>query len=321
MAHLFPSKKLILLFPILLIAFTVCAQADTSSVPIIAYWAKGDSYNFRVTKIKNEWKQGKQTKSDSTTQIVHFKVVDSTEADYTIEWSYQSDLQTEYNIPEKYEENFSKYKETKIIYKTSETGEFQGIENWKQLSARIKDLSAEMTALIANDKSLNQDDFNNAIAPILQVYQSKEGIEQLVYKEIQLMHFPFGFEFEIGKIISYEESLPNMLGGEPLKGESKIYIDQVNRDESFCVVKNEMNINPDDAKRMVLEVFKKTNIKADEFEKAMSTAVFDIRDRNKFEMYFDPGIPVWFETRRTVNMDIDKDKGTRLNILRIELID
>ena len=93
-------KILLLLCP-LLISFHCClAQEapDTTAVPFVAYWAIGDSYNFRITKIKKKWINKKQVRDDSSSYIANFQVLDSTENGYTIQWSFKTNL-GDFDIP------------------------------------------------------------------------------------------------------------------------------------------------------------------------------------------------------------------------------
>src|SRR5690606_36967896 len=115
-------------------------------------------------------------------------------------------------------EKFAKYQNTEVIYLTSETGEFVGIENWKEIATMMKGLFADVVDVMADKANTDKKELSKTIQPLLLAYESKEGVEQLVFKELQLIHFPFGLEYTVDEVIKYEEQLPNMFGGNPIRG-------------------------------------------------------------------------------------------------------
>ena len=64
-------SKTILLSILILNIFTSFSQEDTSKIAFIAYWSVGDSYDFRITKIKKSWKSDELVKSSDDTYIAN----------------------------------------------------------------------------------------------------------------------------------------------------------------------------------------------------------------------------------------------------------
>ena len=126
-------RKILSLIIILTISTNLFSQIDTTKVAFVSYWSIGDSYDFKISKIKKQWKEGKLTKDQKQVYIANFTVIDSTENSYIIKWSYENDLGNTYKIPEKLLDKFSKYKITEIKYKTSEVGDLLEILNWKEV--------------------------------------------------------------------------------------------------------------------------------------------------------------------------------------------
>jgi hypothetical protein len=58
-----------------------------------------------------------------------------------------------------------------------------------------------------------------------------------------------------------------------------------------------------------------------EMKEAMKNAKFDIKDNNRFEYYYHPGIPVKIETHRESIIDMANEKGKRVDQTIIELLD
>lgn len=303
-----------------MLSYSLCiGQNDSLTVPFVSYWARGDSYDFRVTKIKQQRKEGEISTNDSTSYMVNFEVIDSTETSYTIKWSYKTNLR-ELNIPDNLIDRFSKYQMTEVIYQTNELGEFLGIENWKEIASMTKGLFTDLIDLLSEEESTKKEDLEKAMQPLIGIYESKEGIELLVFKELHFFHFPFGLEYSINEPIEYEEQLPNMFGGKPIRGNTKLYFKEVDYENSYCIMIQEMKLNPEDTKETVLTLLKRMGLQDKDMKTAMKTAKFDITDYNRYEYYYYPGVPIKIETKRVLIIDIDKEKHKRIEKTIIELV-
>lgn len=159
------------------------------------------------------------------------------------------------------------------------------------------------------------------LAPLIQIYSSKASIEQVLYKEFQYLHFPFGYEYDANKTVTYTQELSNMLGGDPFIGDTKFYFENVDFENKRCTFIQEMSLRPDEVIGAMKVLFKKMKLKDREFKNAMKTAVFDIKDKNRFEYLYEPGIPVLIETERKTIIDIAGEKAEKIDRLRIKLID
>jgi hypothetical protein len=313
--------KILSLITILLISTNLFSQIDTTKIAFVSYWSIGDSYNFKISKIKKQWKEGKLTKDQKQDYIANFKVIDSTENSYTINWSYENDLANTYKIPEKLLDRFSKYKITEIKYKTSEVGYLIEILNWKEVGDTMNSMIVDIIEVLGDKDEMKKDALKTAMQPFKQIYSSKQGVEQLVLKELQYFHFPMGLEYDITEPILYDDELPNMLGGRPIKAKAKLYFENVDFEESFCVIKQELSLDPKDTKDLVKQFYKQMKLGNKEVKKALETAVLQIEDKNVYEYYYNPGIPHRIETIRETIVDIDKVKVKNIDKTIIELID
>ena len=314
-------RKTLSLITILLISTNLFSQIDTTKIAFVSYWSIGDSYNFKISKIKKQWKEGKLTKDQKQDYIANFKVIDSTENSYTINWSYENDLGNTYKIPEKLLDRFSKYKITEIKYKTSEVGYLIEILNWKEVGDTMNSMIVDIIEVLGDKDEMKKDALKTALQPFKQIYSSKQGVEQLVLKELQYFHFPMGLEYDITEPLLYDDELPNMLGGRPIKAKAKLYFENVDFEESFCVIKQELSLDPKDTKDLLKQFFKQMKLGNKEMKKALETAVLQIEDKNVYEYYYNPGIPNRIETIRETIIDIDKEKVKNIDKTIIELID
>jgi hypothetical protein len=313
-------KKIFSIVTILAITTNLFGQIDSTKISFVSYWSIGDSYDFKVTKINQQWKEGELTKDQKQEYIANFTVIDSTENSYTISWSYENDLGNTYKIPEELMEKFSKYKLTEIKYKTSEVGDFLEILNWKEVGEIMNNMFDDLIEVLGKNDEKKQNALTTAMQPFKQIYSSKQGVEQLVIKELQYFHFPMGLEYDITEPIYYDDEVANMFGGKPIKAKAKLYFENVDFEESFCVVKQEMSLDPNDAKEMLKQAFEQMKIGDKGMEEALKTAIFQIEDKNVYEYYFYPGIPHRIETIRESNFQNAKEQIKRIDKTIIELI-
>lgn len=299
--------------------FFCFAQTDSTKVAFVAYWSKGDSYDYVVTKIKKSWTGGELANTDSSTYFANFSVIDSTETEYKIRWKYKSNFT---NLPVEFSSmlnNNSVFLE--FIYKTNEVGEFLEVENWKEISEIMKlsfNSAIEKVKLEKPDIDLAR--LNKAMDPFLSIYASKEGIESLVLKELQYFHFPLGIEFETSHPIIYEEEFENLIGENPLRGDAIISFDHLDQENGFCIFNHDVTLNSEDAKSMVISLFEKMGMKDQKMEDFIDKSKFDVVDKNYYEYFYFPGLPYYIETDRTVELIANESKNKMQEKIRIELI-
>lgn len=297
----------------------VQAQHDSLGVSFIAYWSPGDIYEFKITKIKQEWNEAIMTKNDSSQYVAQFEVLDSTESSYKIKWRFKDGFLRKYNIPKWIFEKIAKYEIDEIVYTTTELGEFVEIENWKSLGTKMKAFAIELMKL--EDPEINKKELQHKMAPIFEMYESKEGLEQLFFKEILHFHEPFGGQYPAKEIIEYKEAIITPISEEPIKVDAKLFIDSIDFDKKYCILINETKLNPDDTKRALLGFFNRLDVKKDEIETALKTTKLDISDYFHYEYYYDPGIPIKIEINRKVIMDIVNKKNQGIEKMIIERIE
>ncbi|WP_299465296.1 hypothetical protein [uncultured Microscilla sp.] len=312
---------LFLLTTILSVATSAQTPHDSTKINFIAYWAKGDVYKFRVTKTEKRWKKDQLTKDNKNSYIARFEVIDSTEKSYKIKWRYENNLQKQLAIPPQLRDKFTKYKFLDVIYTTNEYGEFRGIENWREIGKVMEELIQETIKAISPKLNTAANvQLNKAMIPLLAMYKSKQGLEQLVFKELSLIHSPFGAQYNVADSVQYEDQLPNLFGGAPIKADASLYFQSVDTAQQRCIMVQQLNLNPKDAMQMMTDVFKKMGLTADKTRDVLKNAQLDIRDRYKMEFYYYPGVPIKIATQRKVTMSIEGSEGRRLDTMTIELV-
>ena len=174
--------------------------------------------------------------------------------------------------------NFEQEIYVDVIFSTTEMGEFIAIENWEEVRELMNKVSEDMIKAISEEKSKEERElFNTVYKPLFELYQTQQGIELLVYSELQYFLWPFGVMFEVEETLEYDDYLPNMLGGDPIRGKTKMYFESVNFSDEQCVFKQEMKLNPKDTKGILIELFKKMELDDKAISKALKTVITPIQ--------------------------------------------
>lgn len=300
----------------------VCfGQVDSTNVPFLPYWSIGDSYNFRISHIKQAKKGKKIIKNDSISYIAKFEVIDSTELNYTIKWSYLKDLsgfnaQTTVN---KFNHSHPHNKDF-IIYKTTEVGEFVEIENWEKIAQNTNEMFKEMIDNASKYNIGNIEQLNNLMKALFESEDTKKTIELLFFKELIYIHYPIGLLFPSKKPIIYKDELPNIYGGSPIEADGKLYFEIADFEKSYCVMIQELNINPDKKEEIMLSLFQKLGFSNTKIKNAIKTAKFDIYDYNRYEYFFNPAIPIKIEIKRESSIKCNQLNEKYIDKTIIELI-
>ncbi|MEM6261544.1 MAG: hypothetical protein AAGI38_03475 [Bacteroidota bacterium] len=326
---LLPGKSNLLILLVLLLGFSFTqrgySQTDAPGIPFVTYWSTSDTFEFKITKRVQKWEEEKLVKNDSSTYNGTITVVDSTPDGYLLKWRYTTNLTTDYNIPPKIARRLSKYRIRDIQYRISEVGEFQGVDNWKEIAKVFNAMFDEFMDLLIEESPENRAAVKKVIKPLRATFGSKEGVEIYVLKELQYIHYPFGVEFYEGEEITYQDSYSNMFGGRPIKGNVKLYVDSVDYDDAYCVLIHEMKLDEEDAKKMMEGVAQKllASRKGSTKKKVVeiiNNASIEFSDHNRFEYYYYPGIPLHIDIKRIVNYQMDETKTYQINQVIIDRI-
>lgn len=319
-------KTLILLIISIISTIDLHAQSD-STLSFVAYWNKGDLKKYRITKKQIQIRNGNKTKDQITEYNITCSVLDSTDESYTMEWEYENAILKEIDIPTKFADEIEKYRLMNVIYQTDEFGIVEEIINWKEIRDLMYELLEKIPYFFPEDESAN---YRNALKPLKDLYATEEAVSALLLKEIQVFHLPMGMLLSIEDTTYYEENLPNLLGGDPIKANGKIYFQSYDTVNFECTLINTLKLDSADSKRMVVSfinnILSKTQYKSkEEKEKAIeelnnefSNMSLNIEDYNTFEYLYYPGWPNKINTKRITKIDSKKEKAERIDEIIIE---
>ncbi|MCB9201662.1 MAG: hypothetical protein H6604_01250 [Flavobacteriales bacterium] len=314
----------IVLFICILSYTTVFSQTtdkDTTKVSLVSYWQKGDHFRFKIKKSDEEWRNNVSSKKNSSEYLVNFRVTDSTAKSYTIEWTYENNIGKNLSLPENYTNKLKKYNRLQIIYTTNELGQFQGIQNWKEISKYISDFFADLISISAEESPEKRDALVQIVAQSKNIFTTKEGIESFLTPEIRMFHLAYGIEYPTNKVIEYQEEIQNPFSNNPIKSNTKLFLDKIDfEDYSFTLVK-ESTVDEKESKNFMLSFIDKLNMSnKKEAEKAFKNSSMNINDTVRMSFYFDLGIPYLISSKKVVEMNMQGNKGKQIITTDIELV-
>lgn len=313
-------KPLLITFISLLTIFSGSSQTEPEGIPFVAYWSIGDQFKYAVEKVSIKMKDGIITENDTTRYTAVFSVIDSTATSYQVKYAMENDFSSQFpngEIPEELED----FKSLDVIINTDELGAFIGIENWKEVSDQLVQLSNKLIDNLISSGVMTVKDKDKYLENLLTAITSQEAIEQLTFQELQLMLFPFGAELPTKNSLKYEELLPNLIGGDPLRADSEISIEDIDEEETTCTVTHTLDINKNDTKRMINDFFKTLDLGDKDLENAMKKAKYDIHDVTVSSYQYDYGLPLSISYLRELEVSILKEQTTQLKEITIELLE
>lgn len=269
------SKSFLLVF---FITFSVYCYGQNiitdSSATVVGYWQKGDVANFTLTQIKEKYENKKLMMSGSSTSQIEIKVLYANKDSYILNWKYGDiKVQGEEGQDEAVKEFASLTEGINFTYKVSELGEFQELVNWAEVQASVIKIL---------DKLIEKSG-NPSLQPVLRqarkVFSSKESIEMLIMKDIQLFHSVYGGEYLLKQKMVGETELPNILGGNPFPATVEVELYELDQKNNICKISVLQTIDKQKAADEINAWLKKNGQ-----SKTNNPSPVDITDKTDYEI-------------------------------------
>lgn len=237
---------LFILLPVLIYAQNI--TTDTSAT-CVTYWKNKETKVYAIKHSKEKFSDTKGSSASEATYEAHIKVTDSVASGFTIQWVYKNFKAG--GITDNTINSLNAIMEgLTVVYKTDDLGMFSELINWKEVSNFA--LSNYEKAIAANKNS----EFTAALNQIRAIFQSKENIEALLIREVQLFHAPYGVEYGKKGTIA-ETELPNVTGGAPFPATIILKADEINTKKDYCTISLNQSINKGKAGPIMAAMLKK----------------------------------------------------------------
>ena len=292
---------------------------EEKSVTILPKWKKGDQFSFNIKKIKIQEKKNGQKQKDSALFVGKISVLEV--SDSAIKNSYQTNYNfiSQFGLGNEYFKNANLNKSLEIIYSCDHEGAFEKIENWDAVE---KELSLAFKTLLDSFKKEKtySGEYISSFENVLNVMKTQNFVEKNIYSELQLIHFLMGIELTNKQEINYEEELQNQFGSDPLRSEATLKVENIDFKNSEITVSQEKNLNKEDVNKFIIGFFKKMNIQEDDFGKVLKDSKYEISDETHFLINYKIGIPEKITYKRSSEVFIANENGSRIDEVLIERI-
>lgn len=239
---------------LLLLISTFCSIAQNrvtdTSATCIAFWKNGEYRILQITHGKEKYDSTKLKSNTSITYEAHIKIIDSTTNSFTIEWIYKNFSSSDLNEQSLAGVN-TIMEGLKIIYKTNDLGSFSELLNWQE----VRDFYFNTLEKSLSSNPENKET-NTAMNQVKAMFQSKESVEAVLIREIQLYHTPYGTEYTLsGETI--ETVLANISEGPPFPAKITIKLNELNPEKDYCNVSLNQTIDKEKAGSIIIDLLKR----------------------------------------------------------------
>ena len=226
------------------------ATNDTLYVDVVAYWELNEQKTIVVEKGKKKFENGTLVQADSSTTQFRISVTDSTDTSYTIRWHPIASNNSR-TIPE-FEEAINEEALWQVVdegfvYRTSELGEYQELENGSVLVKMVAAAIDSMFAQIDEEK-------REAGKQLLDAFRQPALIEELFAEPIALYHQLHGYQYMIGYPWQYQEAFPNRFGGAPIPALGEAIVEEVDLVREEVTFRSRIEADSSAIHDMVIEV-------------------------------------------------------------------
>ena len=266
---------------------------NDSTVQVVAYWKKGDKARFSVTKTSIKQNGAQVDSKDSVSNIAQLEIIAASEQSYTISWKF---LKSNQAIKFDKESSFSKASwlsfNQHFQYKTTELGEFSELINWKQVQANAYNTIDKIVSELKNTPT------SAMLNSSKKIFSTKEGIEEVIMKDIQSYHNLYGGAFTLGQKLSAPITVPNFLGGDPFPATLSVELTGIYPDQGYCT----FTVNQELDKEKVTEAINRWAEKSGK-PKDVKIPSINITDTQQYKMDLKSGWMLELKTHRLVKSD------------------
>jgi hypothetical protein len=293
-----------------IIISAICAFAATAikaqnrttdtSATCISFWKNKETKVYLI-KHSKERSTEKGSSNGAATYEAHIKVTDSTASGFIIEWVYKN-FQTS-GLTDNTVNSLNAIMEgMKIKYKTDDVGSFTELINWQE----VRDFAFSNYEKIYAGASKNRE-FAAALGQVKAIFQSKENIEALLIREVQLLHSPYGVEYDKKGQVT-ETELPNVTGGQPFPATITLKLEELNTLKNYCTISMNQVIDKGKAGPIMAAMLKKLagSKPVDEEEIKKEISGLEISDLNSFTYILSSGWMKKVVYKRIANIGLSK---------------
>ncbi|MES2847927.1 MAG: hypothetical protein V4685_02640 [Bacteroidota bacterium] len=225
---------------------------DTTAT-VLAYWNKGDKAKYSLKMTKEKYGNGKKISGGTSESDIDIMVADATDSTYTLHWKYSKINLPGYNNSDPLIEKLTKLVEgITFKYLTEQDGSFKALVNYKEVQKAVNTSLDDFLKMYPQKERA-------MIEQVKTVFTSRESIEELIMKDVQLVHNLYGGEYKLHEKLTAETQLPNVLGGNPFPAILTIEMVQLDKLNKTCTINLDQVLDAEKAAKEVGAFLDKTS--------------------------------------------------------------
>jgi hypothetical protein len=217
------NKYLLALLFVAANAFSQINPAD-STVQVVGYWDKNETYTYGVTHKKLNVKGVDTTTTYKVEYKVDITVKDSTATSYTVEWKYRDYKAEQENIDAKIEGILNGMT---VVFKTNELGEYQELLNLNEIKKH------QDNAIKALEKELKLPEY---FTTLLKSRSTAQNVESTLLKDIMQFYAFYGHAMGLGEEISDTVEEENSYGM-VIKSDVYLVLEEIDMEDEAYLLK------------------------------------------------------------------------------------
>jgi hypothetical protein len=307
----------------------VARDTSQSLISIVPYWNKNEYHRLRLTNKELNFKEDTVSSEKTVSDCeMGFKVLDSTEKSYRIEWRYLKNLKQAEDTLFKngeFDEFYSKYQELKIIYTTNELGTFNQFENLDEIDSMMGDI-IDIVKKKHLDPIKGDAKQKKRLEEYYETILNKNALVQRLFTgPISQFHNMLGFQCYLDDTLSFKIDIPNPVNGEKIAQEGYLYISSIDTTTNEVEFVQELYPDSEKLNKFTFDVIKKAagknNKEVSELEK---TSIFEVSLYNQYFINLDTSTPTYVKiSKDTFTTDKKTKKSTlqRRELTIVELLE
>jgi hypothetical protein len=257
-------------------------RVAASSIEILPHWSRGDSFDLMITRTREKSVDGQSTVSGKTHTRFTVEVLRADRNGYLVGWTAGD---TGFEVPAS-SESFLRHvvglmKGLQIVLQIDPRGTITGVQNWKELKGETLKV---LDAVLANTPDSQKENTEYLLMSKLRaqwetMFGTKEQIERLCTRDARIYFMVLGRAYIPDKPLTYDDQLPNPLGGEPFPARTTIALKTFDNQSGQALLTKNQTTDPQHALRimesMVKEMSARQGKKAPERQLSKAIAMED----------------------------------------------
>jgi|GEM_PF-7030396 len=261
---------------------------------------QGQRYSIRITKEKKRTDAGVVKKDERLISDIDVLVKEVNSEGFLLEWKYRKlQSNTGRAIMDQASEIANLVEHERLLIQTDSSGSPIKLANAEEL---INNIQLITNALIENAISKIKTEkarqsFKNAIKQLL----SAERIEAELLEPVTIMHIASGGTYSPGDSVFYESSLPNFLGGDPIRGLGFITMTAYDESNERTQVVWSQQSDPEETQNIIVEFLKQLSVDSGQALDLEELPRYNITDRGVVDLDIKNGWVLRNEYTRTID--------------------